>query len=253
MKLLNQAKSMNKKTILTLALIIIGLLSANAQIGKGSIAIGSTVIGSFSQSENKSTALSTYITSTNDTIISTLNIDRDISIWSLNINPNFEYFIKDNLSIGFGFGYHINQSKTIIDYPNSGFYKTTITNTIERYIPEIYINKYWFITPKFSFNIRPSINSFYNEITSYNNVENPAFSQNQRANTQITSNWYHTINCPFGINYFIANKWMLGLQTNLFQYKYERNFQSFNFFGSNISLSLGINYFVKQKPIAKTN
>jgi hypothetical protein len=83
-------------------------------------------------------------------------------------------------------GYYINKTKIVSDaIAQTGRFETIVSVTNEIYNPSISINKYWFVTPKLMFNISPSVGSYYNKLTNYNFINNPALPETERGNTQI--------------------------------------------------------------------
>jgi hypothetical protein len=62
----------NKKVILTIVMLAISLLNGYAQIGTGSMAIGSSLYGSYNSTK--------------------LNDDANRTNWAELVNPTFEYF-----------------------------------------------------------------------------------------------------------------------------------------------------------------
>lgn len=213
-------------TILYLAFAI----NAVAQIEKGSSAIGLQLSGNINKSNNDTE----------------FQKRRTVS-WQSISDARYEYFIKQNLSIGGGLSYGINQTliTTTPTIPNT--FETIIRTTRETYGLHFQVSKYWFVHPKVGFHITPRIGSFYNETTNYNKVDNPAISESNRVSRSYRSSWHHIANVNAGICLFLGPNISVNTNIEIAQFRYTDSNQTLRLLGSNPLFSFGATYFLRHK------
>ena len=214
-----------KKTIVTV-ITSIALLSANAQIEKGTNALGLNLVAIYNNN------FTTY--QTNNTL-------------GLKVQLVFDHFIAKNLSLGVALNYGIIQSNFVY---TSGTYTDNNEINIQNYGAQIQLKKYWFATNKVAFTLTPVLSSYYNETSfaSYNN--------NGSKGSNNYNNWTHSANCNIGASYFIKQNLTIEAQTTFLNYSFtpERNnfgnTNNFDLFIVPSNLLLGVK-FIFGKPQLK--
>lgn len=217
------------KSIITTLAIFISII-AQAQIEKGTMSIGTALDGNYDRGVNNYQF--NNVTSYN---------------WGFKLTPTFEYFVKNNLSVGVGVGYGIQQNIRYTDPITELQYPSTIQNTIENYSVSLFVRKFWTVNKKLGVYIQPKLSSFYNETTNKNKVDNPAFPENLKTAYSYSNNWNHNLNLNAGVHYFVTPKWSLKVETLVSQANFTKSTQTFRLFYTNINLTFGINYFFGKK------
>lgn len=217
------------KSIITTLAIFISFI-AQAQIQKGTMSIGTTLDGNYDRGVNNYQTVN----------LTTYN-------WGFKLTPTFEYFIKNNLSVGAGIGYGIQQNIRYTEPLTTNQFPTTIANTIENYSVSLFMRKFWTVNTKLGVYIQPKLSSFYNETTNKNKVDNPAFPENLKTAYSYSHNWNHNLNLNAGVHYFFSPKWSLKAETLVSQANFTKSTQTFRLFYTNINLTFGINYFFGKK------
>jgi hypothetical protein len=217
------------KSIITTLAIFIGII-AQAQIEKGTMSIGTTLDGNYDRGVNNYQF--NNVTSYN---------------WGFKLTPTFEYFVKNNLSVGAGIGYGIQQNIRNTEPLTTNQFPTTIANTIENYSVSLFVRKFWTVNKKLGVYIQPKLSSFYNETTNKNKVDNPAFPENLQTAYTYSNYWNHNLNLNAGVHYFVTPKWSLKAETLVSQANITKSTQTFRLFYTNINLTFGINYFFGKK------
>lgn len=217
------------KSIITTLAIFISII-AQAQIEKGTMSIGTALDGNYDRGVNNYQF--NNVTSYN---------------WGFKLTPTFEYFVKNNLSVGVGVGYGIQQNIRYTDPITELQYPSTIQNTIENYSVSLFVRKFWTVNKKLGVYFQPKLSSFYNETTNKNKVDNPAFPENLRTAYSYSNNWNHNLNLNAGVHYFFSPKWSLKAETLVSQANITKSTQTFRLFYTNINLTFGINYFFGKK------
>lgn len=217
-----------KKPML-LCILLLCVFISNAQIYKGSASRGLFMNGSFNT--NSSGSFSTSYS------------------WSINPTLNFEYFIKDNQSIGFlpGFNYshYVYDNHRPAVYGSSPIY--TYNSSTGNYGLGLFYKKYWFVTSKLAIYILPKLSSTYNESRYEYEFKFPTTYKTIRYQTS----WNHALNLSMGLNYFITPNISLMAQSVLSQYTLYRNSQSFILLNPTLSFTFGVNYYLLNKSNAK--
>lgn len=213
-------------TILCMAFAI----NAMSQIEKGTSAIGVQLSGNFSNSNNDNT----------------FQKRRTVS-WQLISDARYEYFIKQNLSIGGGLNYAINQTSTTTNPTTSNTFETKIRTTLETYGLHFQVSKYWFIHPKVGFHLTPRIGSFYNETTNYNRIDNPAISESNRVQRTYRSSWHHLAQVNAGICLFLHPNISVNTSIEVAQFRYTNSAQNLRMLNTNPIFSFGATYFLRKK------
>lgn len=217
------------KSIITTLAIFISII-AQAQIQKGTMSIGTALDGNYDRGVNNYQF--NNVTSYN---------------WGFKLTPTFEYFIKNNLSVGAGIGYGIQQNIRYTEPLTTNQFPLTIANTIENYSVSLFVRKFWTVNKKLGVYIQPKLSSFYNETTNKNKVDNPAFTENLKTAYSYSNNWNHNLNLNAGVHYFVTPKWSLKAETLVSQANITKSTQTFRLFNTNFNLTFGINYFFGKK------
>ncbi|MFZ4549350.1 MAG: hypothetical protein ACOYN4_18030, partial [Bacteroidales bacterium] len=187
-----QATSM--KTIATI-ITLFSLLSAKAQIEKGTNALGANLGASYNLQLVK---------------------ESSYQVLSLSVQPVFEHFIAKNLSLGVALNYGIAQSY----YNSTSTYNYTVTtnnseNNTQNFGAHIQLKKHWFATNKIAFTLTPLLSTYYNETNatySFSNGQKGTFNYN---------NWIHSANCNMGAMYFIKQNLAIEAQSTFFSYSFQ--------------------------------
>ncbi len=213
------------KSIIT-ALAIFICVSTQAQIQKGTMSVGSILDGNYDRGENNSQT-----------------IKMTIYNWGFEVAPKFEYFIKNNFSMGLGIGYSVQQNIRYIEPLTQNQFPVTIKSTTENYSVSLFVRKFWFVNKKLAVYIQPKLSSFDNETNTYNKVDNPAYLENLRISYAYSNYWNHNITLSAGVHYFVRPKWALKAETLVSKFNMTQNTQNLKLIYPNISLAFGINYF----------
>lgn len=188
-----------KKTIIT-AFTLLTVLMANAQINKGTKALGFNLAAIYNS--NKSTKESTFNTS---------GYEMNRTTQGFAIQPVLEYFVGKNLSFGIGFNYGIN----LVNEKNTFGTSTSSSDyNLKNYGLQVQFKKYWFATNKVAFIFTPAIAAIYNDNT-YENTSNNGLTDKNTFNY-----WQYGIGGNLGAAYFIKQNVILEGQTNFFSYSF---------------------------------
>jgi len=203
------------------------MLKIDASLSKGKILVGGQL--SFGGSDN----------STLDTLQK-----YDLKNSSFQFNPNFGYFIKDNLAVGLSMnlGYSTS-SQTYENSYNNTITKTTSTTNGLSYGFGVFARQYLKIADKFMFYINESVSLILsnNETKRTNSDAGYNFSSNYPATEENKKNDINLSVTP-GLIYFLTPK--LGLQTsfgNIYFNKSNSTDKNLNFDNHNNSSNYGIN------------
>ena len=173
-----------KVTIIILT-IMLGFINAKAQINKGTSLIG------FGGLINYSSFKSDYVKRLQ---------------FGVKVEPTFEYFVKQNLSIGTGLFYNPKYTRDEVGYNRSNPNSSSTTKTI--YGATIYVKKYWFAYPKLSFFLMPQFS---------NNYFQSEESSSSYTNIYKYNYWYQTFSTNIGMLYFIKPHIFIDVKINAFQ------------------------------------
>lgn len=217
-----------KSIITTLAFLI--CVIAQAQIQKGTLSIGSTFDGNYDRGVN------------NYQTVNLTNYN-----WGFKLTPTFEYFIKNNFSVGASLGYSVQQNIRYTEPLIPDFYPITLKNTTENFSVSLFVRKFWTVNKKLAVYIQPKLSSFDNENTTTNKVDNPAYSSDLRTGYSFSNYWNHNLVLNAGVHYFITPKWSLKAETLVSQFNMTKTTQTLKLIYPNINLTFGINYFFGKK------
>lgn len=188
-----------KKTITT-AFTVLSVLIANAQINKGTKALGFNLAANYNV--NKSTKASTFNTS---------GYEMNRTTQGFAIQPVLEYIVGKNLSFGICFNYGIN----LINEKNTfGTSASSSDYNLKNYGLQVQFKKYWFATNKVAFTFTPAIAAIYNDNIYENTSNNGVVDKNK------FEYWQYGIGGNLGAAYFIKQNLMLEGQTNFFSYSF---------------------------------
>lgn len=183
-----------KKTITTV-FAVLSVLIVNAQINKGTKALGFNLAAIYNSNKfSNSNNLSYSQTSTNK---------------GFAIQPFYEYFVSKSLSFGIALNYSNNSINTNTNFSSSTNYTDY---NLKSYGLQVQLKKYWFATTKVAFTFTPAIAAMYND----NFYENG--SSNASKNISSDSHWQFGVGCNLGAAYFIKQNIMIEGQTNFFSY-----------------------------------
>jgi hypothetical protein len=197
-----------RKHIVLAIISICAVATAFGQLNKGTFAVGSTLQGSYAKDQ--------------------LNASTNLYNWSTGVNPYAEYFIKDNLSVGFGLGYGINQSRRTFESTMPSIYDTYSTSSIQKYSAHLFLKKYVFITEKLALELQTKWTSYYNEYTTKTEVDNPSLTSNQRTYTTYRNNWNHAAELNLGLTYFFKSRVAVSVHTTIGRFNYNNTSHNIN-------------------------
>lgn len=190
-----------KKKILITTMSLLMFISSQAQIEKGTNAIGVNLGGAFDVWSTSS---------------------RSVYNFRVNVQPVFEHFISRNLSLGIAingnFWFFNNQIKQ--DF-NSTY---DFSSYNQEYQMGIQLKKYWFPINQLGFTLSPLVSINYNE-TSYKQVNSDIVAgKTLRSSSSWSSNfWSYSGTVNIGAVYFINPSIGIELQTNLTNYSFFSN------------------------------
>lgn len=190
-----------------LACVITGIGSSYAQLPKGTTAIGL----------NLSAGLS------NDDVTS----QRNQKSWNLAVRPKFDFFIKENLSVGIAPSYAISKNIYATTPSGNNSYPTKNTSKNEQYGLNFSITKYWFTgNQKLGVYLSPTYAPIYSESTSTNFIDIPGNTTDQNTSSSVTTSWMHNASLNAGICYFLFPGFTLELNYNAVDYFYRKHSQN---------------------------
>jgi hypothetical protein len=163
--------------------------------------------------------------------------------WELVANPYFQYFVKDNLALGVGLNYSIDQT---IGYGKpltaSGFpTKDRVTSHLFGF--ELFVTKYWFVGPKSALYLQPKLSSVYYLYSVYNKTENPSYTDAENETQSLSDAMMYKANLNLGFQYFISPNFALQAQIEIAQYLYMQDYQTGGFLKKQPYFMFGVNYF----------
>lgn len=221
-------KATSMKTIATV-ITLFSLLSANAQIEKGTNVLGANLGASYNLELVKETSN---------------------HILSLKVQPVFEHFIAKNLSLGVALNYGVNQQ----DYYSTSTFNNVVSDSKteinkQNFGAHIQFKKHWFATNKIAFTLTPFLSTYYNEtnvLGTNNNGQISTYTYNY-------NNWTHSAKCTLGAMYFIKQNLAIEAQSNFFKYSFtpeKNNSGNLNDFSLSIipnDLLLGVKFFFRKE------
>lgn len=226
-----------KNIYLPIVFILI-LLSSYSQIEKGTKSIGISFSSSQASNKSNSSVNNIYSTESNSS--------------SIGASSNFNYFIKNNLSIGCTLEYIYSKGYNLYTYPMG---ETNSGNSVGNNFSTSFNSSYYFqLSDRFYFSITGSL-IYGHSITNYTQIiETDAYSEETK--TKEYSNLY-SIRFNPSIMYFIQPKWGLKASLGSLYYTVQNgrnidlpydNHNNSYAYGLNLSsntFSFGINYYFK--------
>jgi hypothetical protein len=212
-------------------LLLMCLLSytVSGQIAEGKMSVGVNLSGDYAKSQHERP-------------YTTPAYKVDTWDWKLVANPFFQYFVKDNLALGIGLTYSIDQ--TIEDsepLPVNG-YTTMVRHSKHLFGIDILMTKYWFVAPKLALYLQPKLSPIYFMQTHYRRVEDPSSSAKESETILYNGYWRYQAKMSVGLFYFITPKIALQTQMEIAQYTYMKGYQTGGFLKSQPNFMFGLNY-----------
>lgn len=207
-----------KKVIIT-SIALLSLFASKAQISKTSNSLNLNAALGYIQSNNGATTIKQI---------------------NLSLQPSFEHFVADNLSIGVSLNLGRNSANVKSYYSESDY-------TISLIGIELLMKKYWFINPNIAFNMSPAFAS--NRIFQ-NSINTNTGSSKSESNLD---GWLYGANLRVGALIMLKTNLALEAQTNLLGYSKETyskglDAETFGFLNFQSNLQLGIK-FLFNKPV----
>lgn len=226
------------KNIYLSIVFILTLLSSYSQIEKGTKSIG--ISFSSSQASNKSNS---YVNG---------SYSNESNSNSIGASSNFNYFIKNNLSIGCALEYTYSKGYNLYTYPMG---ETNSSSSVGNNFSTSFNSSYYFqLSERFYFSITGSLIYGHSITNNTQIIETDAYSQETK--TKEYSNLY-SIRFNPSIMYFIRPKWGLKASFGSLYYTVQNgrnidlpydnhnNRYSYGLNLSSNSFSFGINYYFK--------
>lgn len=208
----------------TISLLI--FMSSQAQIEKGSNAIGINLGGAFSNPDDK------YSIS---------------HIYEFTVQPVFEHFISKNLSLGASINCDFQFKKN----ENTGSTNVSISRDYtQEYQIGIQLKKYWFPIKQLGFTLAPQVSYNYIENNYKNDYTSGGIRQTSTSNYNL---WYYSGVVNMSAVYFIKPNIGIELQTNLAHYSFHpsKDFleerTSFSVLAFKNNATLGIKYILDRR------
>jgi hypothetical protein len=217
------------KSLFFLFLIYLLPSSIFAQIAEGKMAVGVNLSGDYEKYQL-------------ETPYATPVYKADIWDWKLVANPYFNYFVKDNLSIGIGLNYSIDQEIENGNPLAANGYTSKSRKSDHLFGLGLFITKYWFVAPKWALYLQPMLSPIYFMRTYYRKIEDPSYSVKESESILYSGYWQYKANMNFGLFYFIAPKIALQTQIEVIQFTYMKSYQTGGFLKSQPSFLFGVNY-----------
>lgn len=216
------------KAAAALVLICLFFNSSQAQIKEGKMSVGINVSGDYT----KYTWIPTI----------TPSYENDVWEWELAANPYFQYFVKDNLAVGIGLSYSIDQS--IEDGKPLTSQGYAELNRVSSHLigAEVFVTKYWFVGPKFALYLQPKLSPVLYLYSVYRRTEDPLYTDAESETHTLSGAMMYRANLNAGLQYFIKPKLALQAQMEIAQYVYTESYQNGGFLKNQPYFMFGVNY-----------